>query len=443
MNISNGYSRQFKIGRFGTRAALALVALMAMLACTTYPLAQRAGAASAKAETTNITIGDGLSNSLMLPIWVAMDKGFFAKQHIKVTLANLTDTTLTPAVMSGSVNYALENVSLFLASLTQNLPLVAIQDATEGTPVALIVSTQFAAKEGITAETPLSTVMKDLVGSTAGFSSPVTQGQANILLSSYNINQNQVTETSFSSVSGVEAAFSQNSINWFVTGQPIPASLQAAGSGIVVATSNNAAAWKKPDLINNIMVATKSYLSSHKELTVRVLTALHLATQFIIKNPTQAASVVQENLTGTTPAIGLVSVNANVWPTTGLFTADQWTGSISFAAAASEVPSGTRISGTNFTNTYATEALVPTVAHVVGGAVPGRRTTIRLVGSDLYGAPRITSNAAGTIIRLVRDTGDSTLVLAVTSAARTAKGSHTLTLKFRAGQVVRTKYVAS
>lgn len=422
---------------------LVLVAMMAILACTMYPLGQRAVASGVKAGMTDITIGDGLSNSLMLPIWVAMDNGYFAKQDINVTLANLTDTTLTPAIMSGSVNYALENASLFLSSLTQNLPLVAIQDATEGTPVALIVSTQFAAKEGITSKTPLPTVMKDLVGSTAGFSSPVTEGQANILLNSYNINSSQVTETTFSSVSGVEAAFSQNSINWFVTGQPIPATLQAAGSGIVVATSNNAAAWKKPDLINNIMVATQSFLSSHKELTSRVLTALHLATQFIIKNPTRAASVVQENLAGTTPEIGLVAVNANVWPTTGLFTSNQWTGSISYAIAASEVPTGTKISGSNFTNVYATEALVPTVAHVTGGAVPGRQTTIRLVGSDLYGAPRVTSNAAGTKVRLVRGTGGNTLLLTVTSAAQTAKGYHTLILKFSAGQVVRTRYVAS
>lgn len=442
MNILNDHPLHINVGGLRVRVTLGLCVVMAVLACMVYSPVEPAGASTAKAQMTDITIGDGISNSLMLPIWVAIDNGYFAKQNINVTLASLTDTTLTPAIVSGSVNYAQENVSLFLSSLGQNLPLVAIQDATGGVPVALIVSTQFAQTKGITSKTPLATVMKDLVGSTAGFSSPVTQGQANILLNSFNINASQVTETTFASISGLEAAFSQNSVNWFVTGQPTPATLQAAGSGIVVATSKNAPAWNKPTLINNIIVATKSYVSSHKALTKRVLTALHLATQFIIKNPSRAAAVVQENLPGTSPAIGLVAVAANVWPVTGLFTPSQWSGSISFAEAATEVPSGTTIAKSNYTNVYATEALVPSITHVVGAAVPGKRSIIRIVGSDLYGQPKVTSNAPGTKVRVDTGTGSISLSLFVTSAAGTLKGSHTLTLKFSAGQVVRAKYQA-
>lgn len=337
-------------------ALLAVAAAVGIAACGSSSSGSSGGSASNGSGTTkgmtSITIGNGIQNSELLPLWVAQSKGYFTQQHLKVKFANLTDTTVMPALVSGSAQYVQANVSLFLSSLSQHLPVLATQNAVEGVPVALIVTKKFAAEKGITTSTPLATVIKDLSGSTAGFSSPVTKGQANLLLSSYGVSASSVKEATFSAVDAVETAFDKGQIDWFVTGQPTPDQLQAQGHGIVVASRQNAPAWSDKTLINQVMAVKPAYASAHKTTTKEVMAALIKAEKYINANPTGAAAILKANQPGISTAIAKDAIKANVWPVPGTFSADQWKRSITFAEKAGEVPSGTSISSSNYTNEY-------------------------------------------------------------------------------------------
>jgi len=79
------------------------------------------------------------------------------------------------------------------------------------------------------------------------------------------------------------------------------------------------------------------------------------------------------------------------------------------------------------------------VSRITGVAVPGRRVVMRVLGSNFSGNPEITSNAAGTTVRLAK-TSSRVLTLLVTSRAGTGKGVHLLTIGFATGQVLKIRY---
>ena len=79
------------------------------------------------------------------------------------------------------------------------------------------------------------------------------------------------------------------------------------------------------------------------------------------------------------------------------------------------------------------------VSRIAGAAVPGKRVAIRALGASFYGTPKVTSNAAGTTVRVVK-TQSGVLHLLVTTRAGTVKGAHLLTFRFGQGQVVKIRY---
>ena len=79
------------------------------------------------------------------------------------------------------------------------------------------------------------------------------------------------------------------------------------------------------------------------------------------------------------------------------------------------------------------------LSRIVGAAVAGKRVAIRALGASFYGTPKVTSNAAGTTVRVVR-TQSRVLNLLVTTRAGSAKGAHLLTFRFGQGQVAKIKY---
>lgn len=84
-------------------------------------------------------------------------------------------------------------------------------------------------------------------------------------------------------------------------------------------------------------------------------------------------------------------------------------------------------------------ALHVVATQVTGVAVPGKRVAMSVVGSNFYGTPKITSNAAGTTVRVVK-TKSSSLSLTVKTRAGTSKGVRLLTIRFAKGQVVKIRY---
>jgi hypothetical protein len=69
----------------------------------------------------------------------------------------------------------------------------------------------------------------------------------------------------------------------------------------------------------------------------------------------------------------------------------------------------------------------------------GRETTVTISGTHFYGQPKITSNAKGTTVKVVKDSG-KLLTLHVTTKKTTKKGVHTFIIRFANGEQTSVKY---
>jgi NitT/TauT family transport system substrate-binding protein len=82
------------------------------------------------------------------------------------------------------------------------------------------------------------------------------------------------------------------------------------------------------------------------------------------------------------------------------------------------------------------------VSRITGVAVPGRAVVMRVLGSNFSKTSKVTSNAVGTTVRVVK-TKSTVLSLLVTTRAGTGAGVHLLTIRFANGQVGKIRYNVS
>ena len=78
------------------------------------------------------------------------------------------------------------------------------------------------------------------------------------------------------------------------------------------------------------------------------------------------------------------------------------------------------------------------VTAVHGHAVAGKTVTLTITGTGFFGAPRITSNLAGTRARVYKDNGKTLWVHVSTPAG--AHGTHVFTIRLANGKSAKKAY---
>jgi hypothetical protein len=94
---------------------------------------------------------------------------------------------------------------------------------------------------------------------------------------------------------------------------------------------------------------------------------------------------------------------------------------------------------TTTTTTPPTTVKVPYTTGTHGTAVVGKTSTLTISGGHFYGAPKLTSNEAGTTAHVTKDSG-STLTVRITVKAGSAAGWHLLTIKLANGKTCKAAY---
>jgi hypothetical protein len=102
---------------------------------------------------------------------------------------------------------------------------------------------------------------------------------------------------------------------------------------------------------------------------------------------------------------------------------------------------GNSVAGTASATTLPTVVVVVVfkVTAVHGTALAGRTVTVTISGTGFYGAPKITSNVAGTTAKVTKDSG-TLLTVRVTTRAGTAHGTGTFTVRLANGKTATVKY---
>jgi NitT/TauT family transport system substrate-binding protein len=306
--------------------------------------------------TVNVTVGVSGANVNILPVWVAMKKGYFSRHHINVKLAVLTPTTTNSALTSGSVQFLAGSAKNFLTAVEHGTDQLTVAQTSLGVPLGLAVSAKYAKAHHITASTPLATVAKDLVGSTGGSSSESTTAEVNLFLRQYGVDTSRMKVATLSSPTIYQSALKAGRIDWFCTSEPTPLQAQAAGAGIVVANSKNVPAWA-PDKMGpgNITITTKSYASKNPDVVGDFTRAMQDAVKYIHDNEQSDAlvDIASAESPGVPRNVLKEAISEIDWPGNSRMTAAQWTTGVAFTASIGAAAASTKVKeGTDWTNKY-------------------------------------------------------------------------------------------
>ena len=100
-----------------------------------------------------------------LPLFVAADKGLFAKEGFEVEIISTSgDGPDVDALIAGSVQFTVSTPNRLLTSYEQGKPLLAIMNMANRNAIDCVINKEVAARIGITENTPLEQKFKALKG---------------------------------------------------------------------------------------------------------------------------------------------------------------------------------------------------------------------------------------------------------------------------------------
>jgi ABC-type nitrate/sulfonate/bicarbonate transport system substrate-binding protein len=351
-----------RIRRRSMRAGLAVAA--ACLAAITVAACSSSASSSSNATTsgsttgssgsvTNVSLGYPLPNVQSVAVQIATKNGIFQKYGLNVTATSLgTANVVNAALTSNSVEYSLTSASQLITSVAQGANIIAISGYTVGTPVDVIFSNAFIAAHKLSTSTPVSQLVKSLVGSHVGVSSPVIKTQEGTLLKTYGVNPSSVSTLTVSSESGLATLLKSGQIDAFIAGPPVPQEAVAQDAGKILITSQNAPVWNAGNA-NLVLAANASYAASHPALTKQVVEAVHAAVMFVLGNKGQAAQQSADLLKATEPEVE-ASIPLAGYSTCAPMTANLWNETVQFSIQSGSLDAGASAAeGKVWTNDYA------------------------------------------------------------------------------------------
>jgi NitT/TauT family transport system substrate-binding protein len=285
-------------------------------------------------------------------VQLAAKNGIFKKYGLDVTATSLgTANVVNAALTSGSVEYSLTSASQLITSVSQGAGVIAISAYTVGTPVDVIFSNSFIAKNKLTAQTPITALVKSLAGTRLGVSSPVIKTQEAELFKAYGVDPTGVKVLTVSSESGLATLLKSGQIDAFIAGPPVPQEAEAQGAGKILITGQNAPVWNAGNA-NLVLAANASYAKANPDLTKKVAAAVHAAVQYVLSDKTAAASQ-SASLLSATPAEVEASIPLAGYSSCAPMSTDLWNKTVQFSVQSGSLDAGaTATEGTVWTNDY-------------------------------------------------------------------------------------------
>jgi NitT/TauT family transport system substrate-binding protein len=214
----------------------ALASAWGAIACL---LALGASVIPVKASAATYTLTQtGFRVLYMAPIFIAMDKGFFAEHGVSLNFKEIDSGTLGPAtVMSGAAQISdLDPGSLAALEAHGQAPLM-FYNLVDRVTLDLIVRNDALAKTGVKLDAPVFERAKALKSLTIGITRP---GAATDIFPRYFMAKAGLDPTrdanlvQIGSIPGLEAAFRSGRIDGFFLSPPLPQKLEQEGLGKIL-----------------------------------------------------------------------------------------------------------------------------------------------------------------------------------------------------------------
>ena len=296
----------------GASRRLALLAVLALTGGLVLALLPEAGAQPRYRLTQA-----GFRVLYMAPVFIGVEKGFFAQEGVDFGFTELDSGALgAAAVISGNAQIS-DLDPLGVARLQQEgKSLVLFYNLVGRVTLDLVVRTSVAQRLGLSRDSPLPARFAALKGLTIGITRPgaPTDVFARYFLVRAGLNPDR--DASLVQIGGVPAlaaAFKAERIDAFLLSPPLPQTLEREGLGRIVIRNT---AGDVPELANTTYVAmftTAEYARRNGPALQAYARALRQATAWIRGNKAEALRILGEKYFKDTPAESLaVSLDATL-----------------------------------------------------------------------------------------------------------------------------------
>jgi NitT/TauT family transport system substrate-binding protein len=207
---------------------------------------------------THLVVSYSEMSASNLPMWTAIDNGYFAENGIEIDAQYIPSTTGVAGLLSGSTNVGFLGGSDILGAVTTGGDLVVVADPIAVYPYELLVD-------------PSITDPSQLKGKTFGVSNFGSSSDVatRVILKHFGLDpNNDVTIIAVGNAQNRSAALLSGAIQAEVDGPPTSLPLKAAGYPVLY----NLAASGLPNL-NNAMVVRRDWRDANRELLQRFVDA--------------------------------------------------------------------------------------------------------------------------------------------------------------------------
>ncbi|WP_433443476.1 ABC transporter substrate-binding protein [Nonomuraea sp. CA-141351] len=338
-----------------TRRGLRAVALATALALGATLTSACGESASGQDGVVAVTVGSG-DNIFDLPLKVADANGYFRKHGLQVKFVSVTAATGPAALESGSVQFLNSSPTGFLTALSKGIPQIAIAADGLGNPLGIVVSKKFAEANKLSATTPPEQVAKVLGNSIGGASSANTKAQASMFLKTRGVDPAKVKWVSLPSPSANKAALNSGQIDWFITSEPTPLSIQHAGEGVVVADPLRAPEWSpERSGYGELVVVRKDYVEKNAGTAKKFVAAVQDATAYMNTHvqDTELLNLTMKLMPGIPAPVLQASLGQAGWPASAAMNDEEWKKTLGFVNGLGVLPKVMTVTANDWTNKYA------------------------------------------------------------------------------------------
>lgn len=337
-------------------AAGAVAAVLVAAGCASGPSGGGNSGGGSSSGSTSITIALPVAEPVQSPVYLASKLGYFSKEGINAKVIVLaSDTAADAALTAGSVQYTSVNAVALITAAEKGVPMQDICTEYNGPAWALVVSNSVLSKTHITASTPLKQMLAALHGTKVAIVGTAVSAPGLILtglLKQQGLSANSLSLVGVSASSSLETAFSHGEVGAVFDTQPVPDEIAQKFSGKVVFNTTQLTALAQIPWEG--LVGDKSYVSGNAKVDKEVCAAIGEADNYILKNPSAAASTLGSTFPTLSPALLKSALLSYKWAPNAGMTAAQWTASASLLAKFGLI---TPVSASTLSGAYSTKYL--------------------------------------------------------------------------------------
>ncbi|WP_329129878.1 ABC transporter substrate-binding protein [Streptomyces sp. NBC_01476] len=299
-----------------------------------------------------VTIGKAVDTVGFSAVDVAIAKGYFKDAGVNVKTVLLQGSSQTNAALQGgSIQLATLSSNALLLATSQGVQLQAVASLDYGASIQFVVSKDWMAKKGITAQQPLKQRIQGLRGAQdAAISSTGTQF-LKLLLTQSGVPTSSVKYVTVGSDAAGAAALQHGTLQIFVGSPPASYYIARKAGAEILAGGSEVPEWK--NMAYDLLVTTPSYAQRNTQATKAVATAMARAENLMRTDPRAVLALETEHFPSYSQDDLLKALKNVQWSPDGQFTQAMWNDALAVTKDTGQLGGDVDVSeGTLWTNQY-------------------------------------------------------------------------------------------